>query len=143
MNNKIQIFHTTDDRQRKIVRVPISNTNSEATLYETDFNELMGLGLTCRWYRNSDGIVYVNTSKRCNLPIARLITDAFQESVMYLNGDKTDLRRDNLVLNGSNRRAAKFRARELVVRTPRLGKVDIEHVFKHGQTGTSAGGVMS
>jgi hypothetical protein len=146
MNKKIQILHTIDENSKGLVKVPLLNSDRYATLYELDFNELIDLGLSSVWKLGTDGVVHVSVPGRTNLSVARVITDAFTQRVGYLNGDKTDLRRDNLVLD-SNGRRAKLRARDLIVPVPRLGsKIEIEHVYKQGkqgQTNVNAGSVMS
>jgi hypothetical protein len=142
MNRKIQVLHTKDDKGKSIVTVPLSNSDRYATLDEQDFNHLIDLGLSPAWKQGADGLVQVSVPGRTNLTVARLITDASTQRVSYLNGDKTDLRRDNLVLDGHGLRA-KLRARDLVIPTPRLNRIEVEHVYKHGQTSTAAGSVMT
>lgn len=142
MISKIQILHDKDDNGNNVVKVPLSNTNNYATISELDFNDLMDLGLSPEWKQGADGIVQARVPGRTNLSVARLITDASTQRVSYLNGDKTDLRRGNLVLDGNGLRA-RVRARDLVIPTPRLKRVEVEHVYKHGQTGgTNARGAM-
>lgn len=128
MHRKIQVLHTKDDKGKSIVRVPLSNSDRHATLDEQDFNQLLELGLSPSWKQGTDGLIQVSVPGRTNLPVARLITDASKQRVRYLNGDKTDLRRDNLVLDGNGLRA-KLRARDLVVPTARLNRVEVEHVY--------------
>ncbi len=103
----------------------------------------MALGVSPRWCLNQ-GIVSVCVPRRSCLSVARIITDAARERVAYANGDKTDLRRTNLVFAGEGN--GRVRARDLVVPIPRLySKTEIEHVYKNerGQTGTIAGSVMT
>ncbi|PAY10973.1 hypothetical protein CK489_02170 [Bradyrhizobium sp. UFLA03-84] len=140
---KLQILHDIDDDGNEIVNVPLSKSTSFATLYLEDYNELMALGVSSRWTLNQ-GIVSICVPKRSCLSVARIITDAAGERVAYANGDKTDLRRSNLVFAGKGN--SKIRARDFVVPTPRLySKIEIQHVYKdkHGQTGTIAGSVMT
>lgn len=140
---KIQIHHGRDENGKHVVKVPLSSTDNYATLYEQDFNDLVDLGLSANWKQGADGIVQVRVPGRTNLSVARLVTDASSQRVSYLNGDKRDLRRDNLVLDGNGVRA-KIRARDLVIPTPRLKQIELEHVYKHkhGQTSTNAGSAM-
>lgn len=143
----IQIFHETDTSGRRIVRVPLHSSviplqqsGRYATLYEQDYNDLIDLGLGSVWKLGSDGLVQISVPGRTNLPLARLITNAFRERVVYLNGDKTCLLRDNLVLDGSGKGHTKLRARDLVVRKPKLNnKIGIEHVYRHGLSAVAVG----
>lgn len=139
---KLQILHSTDSNGKPVVKVPLSNSNQFATLYEQDFNDLTGLGLSLKWSQASDGMVRVNVTGRPNLSVARLVTNAFKETVSYANGDKTDLRRDNLILDDSGRGNAKSRARDLVKPRSHYNKLEIEHVYKQQRvTSTGAGSV--
>lgn len=142
MRKKIQVFHTKDDKGKSIVSVPLANSDRYATLNEQDFNELVELGISPAWKQGADGLVQVSVPGRTNLTVARLIADASKERVRYLNRDKNDLRRDNLVLDSHGLRA-KLRARDLIAPTPRLNSIEVEHVYKHGQANAVAGSVTT
>ena len=136
---KIQVQITTDENGKNVAEVPLSNSDKQASLYEADFRELMDLGVSPKWHLYNNGICF-HTPKNSNHSVARVVTDAFKERVAYLDGDKTNLRRDNLVLD-RHRSCAKMRARDLVVPTPRLHKLEVELIYKQRVTSTGAGSV--
>lgn len=128
----IKIVHSTDRKQVDIVKVSLSNSKSYVTMYENDFNELMDLGLTPRWRLAEDGTPIVSVLAGKAIAVARVLLDARKEKVRYLNGKKTDLRRDNLILDarGGN---GKIRARDLLtsgLSSEGLKKLDVKHVYR-------------
>jgi hypothetical protein len=89
-------FHLDQDG-RDIVSVPITG-NRKVVLYEEDFDLLMDLGTPVHWTTHL-GSVKARPARGYDLSIARLIVDAGQGcQIKHLNGDKTDLRRKNLIL---------------------------------------------
>src|SRR5689334_10410359 len=93
----VEAYHTTDEKGAKIVKIPIANTEYYATLYADDFKELMAMGVSPRWSYYSGHVKAVANSK--TYCVARALMDATKgEQVKYLNGDRFDLRRDNLVI---------------------------------------------
>jgi hypothetical protein len=127
----IKIIHSTD-KNKKIVKVSLSNSKSYVKLYEDDFGELMGLGLTPRWRLAADGTPIASVLPGKVMAVARVLLDATKEKVRYLNGNKTDLRRENLILDarGGNGR---IRARDLLAQglsTEGLKKLDVKHAYK-------------
>jgi hypothetical protein len=84
---------------RTIIQVPLVNSEKKVSIYEEDFKELMRLGVSDRWSL-TQGQVMVRVPNRTNLSsIARLLMDAkANQAVKFLNKDKCDLTRGNLVI---------------------------------------------
>lgn len=130
----IKVIHTKYNNQDNLVNVSLSNSKSYVQMYEDDFNELMDLGLTPRWRLAEDGTPMASVLPQKSVAVARVLLDATKEKVRYLNGKRTDLRRDNLILDsrGGNGR---FRAREFLSRglsTEGLKRLDVKHIYKNG-----------
>jgi len=131
----IEIEHTTDDEGKDIARVPLMNSADKATVYEDDFKFLMDLGVSPHW-KWSTGQVSVGNGKG-NLSIARLLIDAGKgQKIIYLDQDRTNLRRQNLVVSTGG---GKFRTREQIVITHNLRSNRPE--VKHVKTSNGAGSV--
>ena len=82
---------------RDLVQVPLGRSGLEATVDYDDYQELLALGLSPNWCLTGGNVV---TRKDGNLlTVARIIVDAQPgEIVAYSDGDRTNLRRGNLVL---------------------------------------------
>jgi hypothetical protein len=103
-----EIEYLLDRDGRDIVSVPIAG-NRRAVLYEEDFDLLMDLGVPVHWSMHL-GSVKARPARGYDLSIARLIVDAGgNHQIEHLNGDKTDLRRANLILKTG---IGKHRARD-------------------------------
>lgn len=74
-----------------------------AVIAEADLAMLESLGLSLRWNRHPrTGAVFAPAGKASgsNVLVARVLLDAGKgENVRFKNGDPTDLRRDNLILD--------------------------------------------
>lgn len=138
---QINIYHAIENH-RAIVRVPLGNSDHYATLYGEDFTALMDLGVSVCWSIHMGQVKAVADNKP--YPIARVLMDAAEGQVVrYLNGDRLDLRRDNLVLA---RGKSKYRARDLIFKSHRFlpNRPEVKHVFSEKFVKTSdAGSVMT
>jgi len=131
----MEILHTTDDRGKELAIVPLMNSTDKATIYDSDFKLLMELGVTPYW-KWSTGQVSVGNGNG-NLSIARLLLDAGKgQKVVYLDQDRTNLRRENLVLSTGG---GKSQTRDQIVITHRLRSYRPE--VKHVKTSSGAGSV--
>jgi hypothetical protein len=133
----MEILHKTDDKGKEVAIVPLMNSTDKATIYEDDFRLLMGLGLLPYW-KWSTGQVCVGNGNG-NLSIARLLLDAGKgQKVVYLDQDRTNLRRENLVLSTGG---GKSRTRDQIVITHKLrsNRPGIKHV----KTSSGAGSVYA
>jgi hypothetical protein len=98
---------TTDADGQELTHVALANTDQRATLYAEDFRHLMDAGWSRHWALTNTGgrFEYVLAYARgpMNNPrtitLARLIAQAAKgQRVTYADGDRTNLRRDNLVI---------------------------------------------
>ena len=97
MRRKVNIEFSIDQDGKDVVLVPLSNVQ-KVVLYETDLDLLMELGCTPR-FSSHLGIVKFRPLRGFDISIARLLLDAGnKQKVLYLNNNKLDLRRPNLVL---------------------------------------------
>jgi hypothetical protein len=97
MRRKVNIEFSIDQDGKDVVLVPLSNVQ-KVVLYETDLDLLMELGCTPR-FSSHLGIVKFRPLRGFDISIARLLLDAGnKQKVLYLNNNKLDLRRTNLVL---------------------------------------------
>jgi hypothetical protein len=96
---------TTDADGQRLVHVALANSQQRATLYAEDFLWLMNDGWSPYWSLTNTGgrfeYVLANGRSPLNKPrtvtLARLIAQAAKgRRVTYLDGDRTNLRRDNL-----------------------------------------------
>lgn len=95
-----------DEHGRRCLRVPLDRYRQrEAIALASDYHRLIRSGVSVAWYLNKDGDgrEYVRTKSRkgCtvqnNMQLARLITGAGRGTVVrYANGDRLDLRPENL-----------------------------------------------
>lgn len=99
------IRHTIDGGGRKVALVPLGRRadRGNAIIDEADLILLEILGLSLRWNRHPrTGVVFAPAGYGSggNVQVARVLLDCGPgENVCYLNGDPTDLRRDNLDIN--------------------------------------------
>jgi hypothetical protein len=99
------IRHLTDTDGKRIVEVPLGqNGKRVAVLYEQEFEELIGLGLSPRWRILKDRnnamrvTVWLGSIKQ-QISVARLICGAdVHQNVSYLDGNPFNLRSTNLLL---------------------------------------------
>ena len=102
-----------DNDGRPIVTVSLPG-NKSVTLYRTDFDLLLALGLSPIWhYRPDKGVVAWLKKWRRWGSLARLIADAGpRTNVLFKDGDKLNCRSDNLIVTGSDRGGTKLRYRD-------------------------------
>lgn len=96
---------TTDADGQELAHIALANTDRRATLYAEDFQRLMDAGWSPHWSLTNTGwrFAYV-LAHACNpmnrsrsITLARLIAQAAKgQRVTYADGDRTNLRRDNL-----------------------------------------------
>ena len=92
-----------------VTRVPLSNRTSQFVKVNTeDYNRLKAEGISTTWFLNSNGSGrdYVRVNHRGNIStVARLILgDPSRQMVSYLDGDRTNLCRNNLHLGKSSKK---------------------------------------
>jgi hypothetical protein len=138
----IEVTHfKSQDNQKNIVHVPLDYSDRPAILYEDDFALLMDMGVSPRWAYNAATMGHVKCY--CGgkaLSIARILVDAGKgERIQFLNGDRTDLRRDNLVIAKG---AGILRDRDYLLKSHRFlpNRPEVKHVVKTSNCG--AGSVM-
>ncbi|WP_157510989.1 hypothetical protein [Frateuria sp. Soil773] len=105
--------YTTDATGQRLAHVALTGTCQRATLYADDLERLLEAGWSPHWSwcktnpRFSYVLVGARTMKgvQRSLTVARLIADAGKgQCVVYNDGDRTNLRRDNLrLVRGSGR----------------------------------------
>jgi len=97
-------YTTTADGQL-LVHVALANTDQRATMYAEDFQRWLAAGFSAFWSFTSTGgrfqYVLANTRSPSNstrtVPVARWIADAQKgQRVRYADGDRLNLRRENL-----------------------------------------------
>lgn len=97
--------YTTDTDGQELAHIALANTDQRATLYAEDFRQLMVEGWSRHWTLANTGgrfeYVLANVRGPMNnprtVPVARLIAQAAKgRRVTYIDGDRTNLRRDNL-----------------------------------------------
>lgn len=87
------------------VRVPLANSSLVAILWKEDYDRIKRAGVSASWDYNSNGngSNYVRSRRPGigRVTIARLVMGEDSEGrwVRYLNGDRCDLRRNNLALS--------------------------------------------
>lgn len=124
---------TTDASGQRLAHVALTNTDQRATLYAEDLERLLEAGWSPHWSwcktnpRFSYVLVGARTAKRAqrSLTVARLIADAGKgQCVVYNDGDRTNLRRDNLrLVRGSGR--VQTPASDVL---PKLGRCAVKEV---------------
>jgi hypothetical protein len=101
----VTITHSRDQDGNKIVSIPVTNSDKPAILYLEDFNLLKSLGLDFQWRLNSN-VVF----SKGNLPVARLIANpADGEKVQYIDENRLNLKRSNLVVSKGQARSVNTR----------------------------------
>lgn len=104
---------TTDGHGQRLAHVAMANTDQRATLYADDLDHLLAAGFSAHWQwcktnpRFRYVLAYARTpaGKQRTITIARLIAGAGKGQVVeYIDGDRANLRRDNLrIVRGSGR----------------------------------------
>jgi len=99
------IVHTIDGDGHRVALVPLGRAGEKGTavVLEDDLALLESLGLSMRWNRNrGTGVVVApagGSSGGC-VQVSRVLLDLGPgENARYVNGDPTDLRRQNLDIN--------------------------------------------
>jgi len=101
---------TTDRDGQDILLVPLGGSFAPfAKVFPEDYAALLRSGVSPRWSASHDGYVRVGGARGSAL-VARVIMGADNRyQVVYLDKDRTNLRRDNLALVPYKRRARKPR----------------------------------
>ena len=139
MTKKIECLKFISDQDENTVQVPLSRSDKRVTLYESDFEKLIDLGVSPKW------CLHVGFPKvYCNqhyLSIARLIADAgVGQKIILKNGNVFDLRRDNLIKdNGS----AKIRDREHLLKSNKFNPNRPTISFRTMTNVDGAGSIMT
>ncbi len=92
-----------ENATKLIKRIPLGPNGSkgEATIYQEDYDYLMSIGLSSSWnlWPNGYVIACAYKAKGNNVSVPRVLLDARQgEVVHYVDGNRLNLRRDNLEL---------------------------------------------
>ena len=117
----VEVIQTTRNGWH-IIKVPLDNSRGHVVVDKSSFDDLLSLGVGLPW-RVWKRQVYVR-NKGGYLSLARLITNAGpHERIIYLDGDRFNLTRINLVVDKGG--PAKSRDRALVV--PRMVQVRYKH----------------
>jgi len=105
--------YTTDAHGQRLAHVAMANTGQRATLYADDLDRLLAAGFSAHWHwcKTNPRFRYVLASARTpageqrSITIARLIAGAGKGQVVkYIDGDRANLRRDNLrIARGTGR----------------------------------------
>ncbi|WP_139221370.1 hypothetical protein [Bosea sp. OK403] len=126
------IIHSLDEGGRRAVFVPLlGGIRGYATIDEADFRSLLDAGLSSRWSIQVRGSVTAPCAGASGntVSVARVLLDCGEgESVVYLNGDSTDLRRSNLSVSYEGNNAIR-RDRDYIKPTSRQKSTAIEHLF--------------
>lgn len=100
-----RVRFTIDHDGERIALVPLANHDAPAKLLASDYRRIVGDGFTDQWTLNSNG--QGNAYVRCGAAkvrgqlatVARLLLEPPKGyRVTYLDGDRLNLRRDNLKL---------------------------------------------
>ncbi len=93
----------TDSSGAELARLPLAASGTFAVLHASDMKTLIDAGVSQNWSTNHHGYVVVNIPKRGPVPVARLVIGASDgECVSYKDGDRRNLRHDNLSLARNN-----------------------------------------
>jgi hypothetical protein len=108
----MKITTTKDDNGKEIALVPLFNSRKKAAIYIEDYNELLAMGVPTRW-RLVYGVLKVRLpGQRADSFLARLLLDCGPgQIVRFKDRNKTNLRRDNLVIAPGQ---GKYRARDVL-----------------------------
>lgn len=113
MRQKRTIRYTTDFNGREIVKVGLAQAR-ECTLDKADFEQLMGLGISPIWScTKPKGVLCWARKWKRWISLARVIVDAGPRSnVIFADGNRLNLRNNNLVTTSDRRGQTKLRARD-------------------------------
>ncbi len=113
MRQKRVIENCLDDDGREIAVVSLPK-NKQVTLYKSDFQQLLELGLSPLWHFTRDrGVVCWLKKWRRWGSLARLIADAGPDTnVLFKDGNKLNCRSDNLIVTNDKRGGTKLRYRD-------------------------------
>ena len=105
---------TTDADGQRLAHVALANTNQRATLYAEDLDRLLAAGWSpySHCYETNGRHRYVlvraytpDGKRGRTMTVARLVADAGkQQRVVYIDGDRANLRRENLCITSDSRR---------------------------------------
>lgn len=105
---------TTHEGGKTITLVPLAGSTDPAQLFAEDFDAIKAAGFSDQWQLDSsgNGYAYVRAHRRDpaakarSISVVRLIMKPEPgEKVCYLDGNRLNLRRDNLTLERGARRA--------------------------------------
>ena len=86
---------------KEVYLIKLGKSGLEVKVDKEDWDLIRDLGLTASWNINPNGYVVAssNSATGCNISVGRVILDAGRGvGVRYNDGDKLDLRRENLHL---------------------------------------------
>lgn len=117
-----ELRYWTDKAGIELVSLKLGNVDQEAVLLRSDFEALQKIGLSYSWSLTDTGYVIASerNAKGRQVTVSRCILGAGPgQTVRFRDGDKLNLRRENLVLIEGG--SALRRDRDLV--SPRRGHV--------------------
>ena len=120
----VRVKHHSENG-RKLVSVLLRD-GEICILEKQDFDELIRLGVPATW-RFFLGNVIVSLNKK-NVQIARLLLDLDRgRSIKYLNGNRLDLRRSNLIVTNGK---SKVRDRSLLPHRYNNKQCELKHEYE-------------
>lgn len=104
MKKTSNITFATEANGSRIALIPLANTQRKAIIDADDIETLRSKGVSLAFHLNSNGsnhsYVRAPRSKRNKVMVVRAITDAkpYEEHVHYRDGNRENLRRENLIV---------------------------------------------
>lgn len=96
-NKRTPQFYQDQTTGAALARMPLAQAGKFAILDAADMRALMDAGVSLYWTVKLDGYVAVNIPGSGPIPVGRLIVGASKgERVNYKNGDRLDMRSENL-----------------------------------------------
>ena len=125
---------TIDEEGQELAHAAVAGSTERATMYAEDYRRIVGANWSIHWHFTSTGhkhkYVLVNARSAAGhartLTVARLVADAPRgRRVYYVDGNRLNLRRDNLSLH-KGRGAVKFAAGDVLPSWEALLELGIE-----------------
>jgi hypothetical protein len=120
----------TEEKNNTVYHIPLGKSGNYAAIYKEDYDYLIQLEVSKTWNDGTLGYVtaYCKSIPGTRVAIARVLMDAGEgETVRYLDGDRTNLRRNNLIKMKDCR--AKRRDRDyLRLNKDKTAEVEVAHV---------------
>ena len=114
MKQKRTVEYGIDDSGKSVAVVSLPRNKTAVTLYRSDFDMLLALGLSPIWHYTKDrgAVAWLKKWRRWG-SLARLIADAGPDTnVLFKDGNKLNCRSDNLIVTNDKRGGTKLRYRD-------------------------------